>query len=125
MALNEKGEGTFKWSDDDVKIFCDICINFIRKNGRGTTFNWKTITTYLNQKLNRNCTPKVLKNKFDAMKKDWYLWKWLWHRETGLWRDPISGRTDASDEWWTKKIKENKEAKRFRNKDLLVLLMKA
>ncbi|KAL6582047.1 hypothetical protein OROMI_006061 [Orobanche minor] len=65
-------------------------------NGRGTTFNWKTITTDLNQKLNRNCTPKVLKNKFDAMKKDWYLWKGLWHRET---------------------VKENKETRRFCNKD--------
>ncbi|XP_074302553.1 uncharacterized protein LOC141634198 isoform X2 [Silene latifolia] len=59
-----------------------------------------------------------MKNKFDSMRADWYLWKFLKNGETGLGLDPASGRISASDEWWKNKIAAKPDAKKFKNKPL-------
>ena len=37
-------------------------------------------------------------------KNDWRLWKQLKTLETGLGWNPVTGKIEASDEWWLKKI---------------------
>jgi hypothetical protein len=96
----------FKWSDDPEyeKIFCELCIKFIRKNGR-VSFKWKEINQEFEAATKRKCQIKTLKNKFDTMKKDWRIWRLLKFGETGLGWDPVTGKLSCSDDWWDRKIK--------------------
>ncbi|KMT12680.1 hypothetical protein BVRB_4g087790 isoform A [Beta vulgaris subsp. vulgaris] len=59
-----------------------------------------------------------MKNKYDWMRRDWQLWKFLKTGETGLGWDPTTGKIKASIEWWEKKIMEKPEVKKFRNKGI-------
>ncbi|KMS93358.1 hypothetical protein BVRB_032290, partial [Beta vulgaris subsp. vulgaris] len=43
-------------------------------------------------------------------------WTKLKSSETGLGWDPNSGKIDASDEWWQRKMKENPDIKKFRHR---------
>nr|GME12386.1 L10-interacting MYB domain-containing protein-like [Ipomoea batatas] len=52
------------------------------------------------------------------MKKEWRTWKQLKREETGLRWDLSTHKISGSDEWWEKKIKENSEYKKFRNKSI-------
>ncbi|KAL4564387.1 hypothetical protein LXL04_028451 [Taraxacum kok-saghyz] len=65
---------------------------------------------------------KSLKNKYDAMKKDWRLWKFLKTGETGLGWNSTTGKLYCSDEWWDQKLKEKPDAKKFRNKGVLPIV---
>lgn len=113
-----EGGMTFKWTENDhEKIFAELCIKFIRKNGR-VSFRWKEINQEFESIIKRKCVDKTLKNKYDYMKKDWRLWKFLKFGETGLGWDPLTGKLNCSDEWWDRKIKEKPEAKKFRNKSI-------
>ncbi|KAL2896196.1 Coatomer subunit gamma [Bienertia sinuspersici] len=47
-------------------------------------------------------SPPESKNKYGAMKRDWWLWKFLKTGETRLGRDPITGKIQALKEWWEK-----------------------
>jgi len=101
---NVKGGVNFKWTDDYEKIFCELCIKFIRKNGR-SSFSWVAMSQDFEAIIKQNCKHTCLKNKFDAMRKDWRLWKFLKFGETSLGWDPITGKLNCSKEWWERKIK--------------------
>nr|GMC49242.1 F-box/FBD/LRR-repeat protein At5g44980-like [Ipomoea batatas] len=49
---------------------------------------------------------------------EWRTWKQLKREETGLGWDPSTHKISGSDEWWEKKIKENSEYKKIRNKSI-------
>lgn len=107
-SSKDKLEGLrFKWSDDPEyeKKFCELCIKFIRINGRGSSFKWKEIHQEFEEAINRKVPSKTLKNKFDKMRKDWRIWKFLKYGETGLGWDPVTGKLSCSNEWWDRKIK--------------------
>ncbi|XP_073146717.1 uncharacterized protein [Henckelia pumila] len=55
------------------------------------------------------------------MKKDWLLFKKLMHMETGIGWNPTNDSLDASNEWWERKLKENKDYVKFINKDLSII----
>lgn len=98
-SSNDKMEGlSFKWSDDPEyeKKFCELCVKFIRINGRGSSFKWKEIHQDFEEAINRKVPSKTLKNKLDTMKKDWRLWKFLKYGETGLGWDPVTGKLSCS-----------------------------
>jgi len=44
------------------------------------------------------------RNKWDHLRKQWKAWKECFDRETGLGSDSVTGKLEASDEWWTQKI---------------------
>ncbi|KAJ1440764.1 Myb/SANT-like domain [Sesbania bispinosa] len=111
------GGMTFKWTNEYEKTFCELCIKFIMKNGR-VPFKWKEINKEFETIINRKCSDKTLKNKFESMKKDWRTWRFLKFGETGLGWDPVTGKLDCSEEWWSRKVKENRDAKKFRNKSV-------
>ncbi|CAL8167900.1 unnamed protein product [Prunus armeniaca] len=77
------------WNNHNISIFCDLCI----KEGQ-------------------------LKNKWDALKIEWKLWKELVGKETGLGWNSSKGTIDASDEWWNNKIQINDEYAKLRKKGI-------
>ncbi|KAL4577921.1 hypothetical protein LXL04_014036 [Taraxacum kok-saghyz] len=98
-------------------ILCDILIKYIMKYGRTQPIRWQDLQEPFEKeddtKLNNY---KALKNKYDAMRKDYNLWKSLKHGETGLGWVESTKQLNCSDEWWDKKIKENPNVKGFRKK---------
>ncbi|KAI3719107.1 hypothetical protein L6452_19998 [Arctium lappa] len=38
------------WTDESIAIFCDVCFNFITKNGRSQTFRWHDIQDQFTEK---------------------------------------------------------------------------
>ena len=41
------------------------------------------------------------KTKWDHLRKQWKSWKEVFEHETGLGYDPVTGKIEATDEWWT------------------------
>ncbi|KAJ8433897.1 hypothetical protein Cgig2_004619 [Carnegiea gigantea] len=129
MALEnsetKKGGATkefFKWFYDDTLVLCDIIIQYIMKNGRGQSIKWREIEKEVTQRIGHQCATNCCKHKYDAIRRDWRAWKHLRSRKTGLGWDPISGKIEASAEWWDKKINENQYVKKFRDKGVSSLL---
>ncbi|KAK5836058.1 hypothetical protein PVK06_011805 [Gossypium arboreum] len=57
---------------------------------------------------------KQLKNRWDALKKEWKAWKKLKGEDTGLGWNPIKRTVDAPDDWWESRLKVVPEAQKFR-----------
>jgi hypothetical protein len=55
--------------------------------------------------VKRKCLAKTLKNKFDAMKKNWHIWRFLKFGETCVGWDNVTEKLSCSYDWWDKKIK--------------------
>lgn len=81
--------------------------------GMHNFFVWKEIQQEVERKIGRQCGANSCKYKYDTMKNDWRLWKQLKTLETGLGWNPIAGKIEALDEWWMKKIEENKKFHKF------------
>ncbi|KAL2921783.1 histone H3-like centromeric protein CSE4 [Bienertia sinuspersici] len=109
-TFNWSEEGTketFKWSEEDTNILGEVCREYVKENGKTQFIKWKDIQMEVEKKIGRTFNnPNSCKHKYDAMRKDWRNWKALKTSETGLGWDLISGRIEASNEWWQKKIKE-------------------
>lgn len=82
-TTNDAKEGNYIWSDDEMVLFCEILIASFVKNGRGQGVKWSLVQKQLENELSRKCPVKSLKNKYDSMKRDWRLWKFLKTGETG------------------------------------------
>ncbi|KAK4427912.1 hypothetical protein Salat_1560200 [Sesamum alatum] len=89
-----------------------------RLNSHFNVNRWKNLVTRFNEVTGRNYVYKQLRNYWDFMKKEWILFRKLMQTKTGIGWNPIKNSLDASDEWWEKKIKENGDYSKFRNKDL-------
>ncbi|PPS01184.1 hypothetical protein GOBAR_AA19479 [Gossypium barbadense] len=57
---------------------------------------------------------RQLKNRWDALKKEWKAWKKLKGEDTGLGWNPIKRTVDTSDDWWESRLKVVPEAQKFR-----------
>ena len=55
--------------------------------------------------MNKLVAHLQVKNKLDHLRRQQKVWKWLFEHETGLGYDPDTGKIDASDEWWERKLK--------------------
>ncbi|MFQ6663344.1 hypothetical protein Gotur_030906, partial [Gossypium turneri] len=92
------------WDKRLTEIFCDICIKEILKGNRpGTHFTkdgWLKIMTNFEKETGKGFSQRQLKNRWDALKKEWKAWKKLKGEDTGLEWDPIKRTVDASDDWW-------------------------
>jgi len=97
------------WHKRTVHTFCDVCIVAIGKMFRPHThFNkqgWDFIANEFRTKTRLCYEQKQLKTKWDALKKDYQLWKDLMRSETGLGWDPHKMTVGADDAWWDEKIK--------------------
>ncbi|XP_019234350.1 PREDICTED: L10-interacting MYB domain-containing protein-like [Nicotiana attenuata] len=70
------------------------------------------------EKAKRNYDTVKLKNKLDSLKGTWKEWDTLVGKETGLGWDPDKKIIQASADWWDRKIKENPNVEKFREKGL-------
>ncbi|CAL9001197.1 unnamed protein product [Prunus brigantina] len=102
-----------------------MCIKEVDFGRRpGTHFKkegWKTLRVNFNKETgntHNNYDKGQLKNKWDALKIEWKLWKELIGKETSLGWNSSKGTIDASDEWWNNKIKINAEYAKFLKKSI-------
>ncbi|KAB2606059.1 hypothetical protein D8674_005776 [Pyrus ussuriensis x Pyrus communis] len=84
---------TATWNAHNISIFCDLCIKEVEAGHRP----------------GHDYERKQLKNKWDALKNEWKLWKELVGKETGLGWNSNKGTVDASEEWWNNKIQVYKQ----------------
>ncbi|KAG8472432.1 hypothetical protein CXB51_034198 [Gossypium anomalum] len=92
------------WDKRLTEIFCDICIKEILKGNRpGTHFTkdgWLKIMNNFEKETGKAFSQRQLKNRWDALKKEWKAWKKLKGEDTSLGWNPIKRTVDASDDWW-------------------------
>ncbi|KAL1105995.1 hypothetical protein V6Z11_D04G171100 [Gossypium hirsutum] len=81
------------WDKRLTKIFCDICIKEILKGNRPSTHftrdGWLKIMTNFEKETGKGFSQRQLKNRWDALKKEWKAWKKLKGEDTGLGWNPI------------------------------------
>ncbi|XP_075643182.1 uncharacterized protein LOC142614532 [Castanea sativa] len=63
-------------------------------------------------------THQQFKNKWDHLRRNWKKYKDRFEHESGLGIDAGTGRLDAVDEWWTRKIVACPNAGTFRKKGM-------
>ncbi|XP_057811273.1 L10-interacting MYB domain-containing protein-like [Salvia miltiorrhiza] len=116
------GSSSAKWNDYLNRIFIQLCVEEIGKGNRPNShFNvngWNNIVRKFNEITGKNLVYKQIRNHWDAMKKEWLSFKKLMHSETVIGWNPLKNSLDASEEWWSRKIRENVDFKKFKNKDL-------
>ncbi|CAN6565820.1 unnamed protein product [Malus baccata var. baccata] len=110
------------WNAHNISIFCDVCIKEVEAGHRpGTHFDkdgYANIRANFKAETGHDYDRKQLKNKWDALKIEWKLWKELIGKETGLGWNSSKGTVDASEEWWNNKIQINKEYGKLRKKGI-------
>ncbi|XP_076907397.1 uncharacterized protein LOC143563824 [Bidens hawaiensis] len=105
----------FKWTDQYLCAMCDILSKHIAKNGRNCSFDWANHKSELENICHHKFkTVSAFRNKYDAMRARYNLWKSLKNCETSLRWNQSAGKLDCSDDWWEKKIKENPDFKKLR-----------
>ncbi|CAN6704062.1 unnamed protein product [Malus baccata var. baccata] len=104
------------WNAHNTSIFCDDCIKDVEAGHCPSTHFDKD--GYANIKANfkaetmHDYERKQLKNKWDALKNEWKLWKELVGKEIGLGWNSRKGTVDASEEWWNNKIQNMENCKK-------------
>ncbi|KAG8379110.1 hypothetical protein BUALT_Bualt07G0054000 [Buddleja alternifolia] len=106
---NEK-RSSARWDDFSTVKFIELCEDEIGKGNKPNShFNingWKNIVKRFNEMTGKNYDYKQLRNHYDAMKKDWILFKKLMNKEMGVGWNAVKNSLDASDEWWESKLKK-------------------
>lgn len=108
------------WKDPtELKAFCDLCAAQVL-NGKknGGYLRKEGVDAVIKQlgEMGKVVTHMQFKNKWDHLRKQWKTWKEVFEHETGLSYDPITRKTVASDEWWTRKLEACSKASTFKNK---------
>ncbi|KAB2622332.1 hypothetical protein D8674_024514 [Pyrus ussuriensis x Pyrus communis] len=86
--LASSSNPTATWNAHNISIFCDVCIKEVEAGHRpGTHFDkegYANIRANFKAETGHDYERKQLKNKWDALKNEWKLWKELVGKETGL-----------------------------------------
>ncbi|KQK17801.1 hypothetical protein BRADI_1g36816v3 [Brachypodium distachyon] len=119
----EKGKhGKAQWDAVAHRVFLDVCIEEVEANNRPTqclnAVGYANLISKFNDRTKRNYDRKQMKNRWEALKKDYNTWKQLTQRASGLGRDPSTHTIAASDDWWESEIKRCPDASKFRNAPL-------
>ncbi|XP_019225340.1 PREDICTED: L10-interacting MYB domain-containing protein-like [Nicotiana attenuata] len=111
-----------KWDAEITELFLNLCVEeIIAGNRLGTHFSrigWSNLVQKFNAKTGKNYDKTKLKNKWDSFKLIWKDWDTLVGKETGLGWDCEKKTVQASVELWSRKIKENPNVEKFRDKGL-------
>ncbi|XP_024025450.1 uncharacterized protein LOC112092758 [Morus notabilis] len=101
-------QGKAIWDPETVDLFCDLCIIEVETGRRPGTHldkvGWENLIRKFNEATKRVYKRQQLKNKWDALKNDWKLWKELIGKETGLGWNIKKNTIDAFEEWWHNKL---------------------
>ncbi|KAI9186111.1 hypothetical protein LWI28_013893 [Acer negundo] len=100
---NKGPSGKAIWDTDSVALYFDLCIVEIEVGRRPgihfTKLGWDNLIVNFNKATGREYSKLQLKNKWDALKNDWKLWKQLIGKETGLGWNAQFKTIDAPDDW--------------------------
>ena len=88
----------------ELKAFCDLCATQVLNGKRSEGYLRKEgVEAMIKQlgEMGKVVTHMQFKNKWDHLRKQWKAWKECFERETKLGYDSVTGKIEASDEWWT------------------------
>lgn len=97
-------------------VLLQLCAEFQATHGRKQQFKWPEIAEKFEERTRRHALVGTLRNRIEIMKRHYQLWTRLKGSEDGLEWNPVTGQIEADSAWWDKKIKENADFKRFRDK---------
>ncbi|KAL5560496.1 hypothetical protein UlMin_036707 [Ulmus minor] len=110
------------WDVESTNTFCELCIKEVEVGHRlGTHFDivgWENLCKNFNTTTGRMYTKPQLKNKWDALKIDWKVWKDLIGKETGLGWNSKKKTVDASNDWWQSKLQKYPQVSKFRKESI-------
>ena len=106
--MNKGPMGKAIWDTANVALYCDLCIVEVEAGRRPSThfmkLGWDNLILNFNKATGREYGKLQLKNKWDALKNDWKLWKQLIGKETGLGWNAQLKTIDAPEDWWLSKL---------------------
>ncbi|XP_050241389.1 L10-interacting MYB domain-containing protein-like [Quercus robur] len=88
----------------ELKTFCDLCTAQVLDGKRsGGYLRKEEVDVVIKQlgEMGKVVTHMQFKTKWDHLRKQWKSWKEVFEHETGLGYDPVTGKIEATDEWWT------------------------
>jgi hypothetical protein len=96
------------WGDFFLSHLYDVCKEEIEAGngplGIFTTTGWKNLVLKFAEKSGDKRTKKQLKNKIDALKKDYTFFMEFKNLATGLEWDEGKQTVNCSDEWWNEHL---------------------
>ncbi|KAL1092169.1 hypothetical protein V6Z11_D07G205200 [Gossypium hirsutum] len=93
-AVEVNGENVkATWDKKLIKIFCNRPGTHFTKDG------WLKIMINVEKETCMAYSQRQLKNRWDALKKEWKAWKKIKGRDTSLRWNPIKRTIDASNDW--------------------------
>lgn len=98
-----------KWDDHKTEIFLKICVEEVDAGNRPTSHfckdGWKNIQTKFQERTTYAYNRFQLKNRWDALKREFASFAKLVEKDTGLGWDHDKNTVKANDDWWTAKSK--------------------
>ncbi|XP_044431941.1 L10-interacting MYB domain-containing protein-like [Triticum aestivum] len=76
------------------------------------------LLTKFNERSGRNYSHQQLRNRWDACRSDYAIWKTLLQKASGIGRDPYTKTIAATDEWWALELKARPQATKYRHAPL-------
>ena len=99
------------WDSAAHSIYMDVCVEEVRANNRaprGTTLSdvgQANLLTKFNERSGRGYSHLQLKNRWDACRGDYAIWKTLVQKASGIGRNPYTKTIAATNEWWALELK--------------------
>nr|ABF97686.1 transposon protein, putative, CACTA, En/Spm sub-class [Oryza sativa Japonica Group] len=115
-------EGKIRWSDDEIGIFLEACLEELSAMTITSTCpkpqGYKNLIQKMKERIGRNLTKDQVKYIWCQCRKRWMLWTWLESKATGIGRDPITQAIVADDNWWEDKDQKKDGARVFKDSPL-------
>eukprot|EP00268_Persea_americana_P045822 TRINITY_DN4696_c1_g1_i10.p1 TRINITY_DN4696_c1_g1~~TRINITY_DN4696_c1_g1_i10.p1 ORF type:complete len:328 (-),score=51.94 TRINITY_DN4696_c1_g1_i10:166-1149(-) len=109
------------WSDNQKKVFLDLCIQEVLSGGRpGTNLksqSWKRVIDGFKEKTGILYGQKQLKNQWDLMRKQYNAWVTLCG-QTGIGYNEVTHTVTMEPERWDEYLKGHPDAKIFKTRPL-------
>ncbi|KAK9145326.1 hypothetical protein Sjap_005229 [Stephania japonica] len=123
-ATEEDGNKAIRanWTNSNLKVFLDLCNNQVMVGGRPCSNlsrqSWPIVIKEFEKKTGLSYNQRILKNKWDQLKKQWNAWSKLTSL-TRIGRDPIDQRVIIENDSWDEYLKANPDAMKFRYEPLM------
>jgi hypothetical protein len=94
------------WSDENIRIVCEIFSDEVLKGNRANTHLGKTgymnVIQRFKDRTGLQYTRLPFKNKWDRLKGDYGIWKKLINHQTGIGWDESHKNIVMPEAWWKK-----------------------
>ncbi|XP_004499412.1 L10-interacting MYB domain-containing protein-like [Cicer arietinum] len=115
-----EGRIVARWDDTKTEPFLKICIEEIEAGNRPDTHfskeGWKNITEKFQKRTNYGYDRTQLKNRWDALKREFSSFAKLVKNHIGVGWDHDKQTVQADDECWMAKSKDDPEIMKWKNR---------